>query len=184
MLFFQLIAFGQENPWEPKKGKNPWESEEKKTEKPENKTPVIPEVKKVETTEIKNTEKKDTVFRVEINETVKRMPTSVEKFQIRQDAKDEYKATTDFIVGLSTGMIISFIGIIPSSIYVIPTSNKEKAAAERVKQDSTYKNIAPRVIKKKAANSIKGKKFGAAVGGAVAGSVLQIILIFSFTALF
>lgn len=167
VLLLSSNLFAQENPWEKKSTKNPWQTE---------------------TTKEAAVEEKDTSMQMETVDTIVRQELNInEQKQLIRKAETEsranYKSRGDFGVGFTTGVLFNGLGIIPSAVYIFPTTNKEKQAAEPVNNDSAYVNIEPEKLNKKTKSAVKSKKALATLGGNIVGSIVQVgilIGVFSF----
>jgi hypothetical protein len=159
LLFYSLLGFAQENPWEPKKTENPWATEEVE-----------------ENEEVKKENKIDTVSQEE--NTAETIKTNKDmKYHIRNTAKNNYKSGSDFGVGVATGLFLNLGGLFVDGLISLPTTKKEQAAIEKTASDSTYVELDPKEVEKETKKAIKGKRIFTSLGGTLAGSMAQIAIL-------
>lgn len=157
MLSFFLSA--QENPWEPKKTKNPWAVETEKTDT----------VAKVDSS---------TVVKVDLQNTAQKADQNLIEV-LEDDAKERFNAGGAFAVGFVCGITLNYPGALVATLLALPNTKKEKKVVEAVATDSTYTTINKDLATKKAKSSVKNKKILYSLLGSATGAVSQILIIFA-----
>jgi len=162
-FLFSFAAFSQENPWENKNKENPWKTQEQKTTSTEK--PTVDSVATVDTLYV-NQEELEILLE-----------------NAGEDGRRLYKSGGDFAFGFTSGLIFNYAGGLVSCIYMLPNSRKEKRVAQEVMDNPNYDQVEDETLEKEVKKSIKNKKILTTLGGVLAGSVTQIVVLLGITSI-
>lgn len=156
-FLFSFAAFSQENPWENKNKENPWKTEEQTTTTTEK--PAVDSAATV-----------DTIY-------VNQEELEILLENAGEDAKQLYKSGGDFAFGFTSGLLFNYVGGLVSCVYIFPNSKKEKRVIQDVMDNPNYDQVEDETLEKEVKKRVKNKKILTTIGGVLAGSVTQIIVL-------
>ncbi len=186
LFLIPIQLFSQVNPWENKStGKNPWGEKEKTKKVKKDTIPVV--IVKLDSTKTQIIKTDSTTIETdkEVADTAKisnepaktEVKTELDQWDlelVRADTRQDFLATGTFVSAFFTSCIFNLYALPLSFGLTFATSGKEREYV------NTYKTQHPTATSKEikyVKKGLKSKKRGRAIGGALSGSLLQILLI-------